>query len=69
MKKLFGNKKDLDSIIQNPFEKDCIENIDIHCGKRILSNEFYFKGYVKFKKEKTSGKQEFEGTDMIDVFN
>lgn len=69
-KELFGTMSDGLSIIQDPFNKDCITDIIMHMssyyllGKRVTE----FSGKVVFRKGNTGGKQSFCGENLSDVF-
>lgn len=56
------------SVINDPFKQNCIERIKITMRKKLFSRELAFEGQVDFKNGNTSGSQEFEGTDLYDVF-
>lgn len=66
--KLFG-KGPLPSVIENPFNIENIEGIQIFYGKYLISRKPYFNGKVQFKKGNTRGEQNFDGNDLSDVFN
>jgi hypothetical protein len=67
MLKLFGDTSSVPSSLNNPFATDKVENIWIHMRKSLFSEEFSFTGSVEFTNGRTKGKQEFEGTDIMDV--
>lgn len=56
----------LPNCINNPFKKECIEEIHIHMFKRF--NGCSFIGSIKFVNNGTEGVQRFEGKDLADVF-
>lgn len=69
MKALFGNNFNSSaSLISNPFIKECITDIRISYYKGFISDDDNFVGKVIFKRENTKGEQNFEGSDLVDVF-
>jgi hypothetical protein len=64
--KQIGNIKSLPAELKNPFNPDYVTDITIYTSKD-LWGKWSAHGSVEFKKGNTSGKQKFEGTDLIDV--
>jgi len=57
------------SIINDPFKKDCINEINISMDLSLFHpHSRRFRGYVKFKNGQTEGTQRFTGDDLADVF-
>lgn len=65
--KQIGNMNNLPEELNNPFNSDCITDISIRTFKRGWGPSWCTYGTVKFEKGKTTGEQEFNGTDLVDV--
>lgn len=65
--KQIGNINNLPEELNNPFNSDCITSISIRTFKRWCSSDWGTFGTVKFEKGNTTGEQEFNGTDLVDV--
>lgn len=65
--KQIGDINNLPEELNNPFNSDCITSVCIRTVKRTWDSSWYTYGTVEFKKGNTSGEQEFEGTDLVDV--
>lgn len=68
-KKLLGNSSgELPSEIKNPFSMENVEEIHLHCTKKWFGDGFNIWGTIQFKNGNTTGKQEFKGDSLGDVF-
>ena len=68
MIKQIGNINNLPVELNDPFNSDCITDISIRTFKRSWGNTSWCTyGTVEFKKGNTTGKQEFEGKDLVDI--
>lgn len=65
---IFGNKKNVPQIVNNPFNFQNIESIHIHFSKGIVSEKWHTNAYVCFKNGNTKGEQKFEGKNLTDVY-
>ena len=65
--KQIGNINNLPAELNDPFNSDCITDISIRTFKQRWDPIWCTYGTVEFKKENTTGKQEFKGTDLVDV--
>lgn len=65
---IFGDKKDVLQIVNNPFNFQNIEEINIHFSKGIFSKKFGAKASVCFKNGDTKGEQTFKGENLADVY-
>lgn len=56
------------SIIRNPFEFDCIDNVMIFARRSIFEDKkWIYHAKVEFENGKTEGTQNFEGNSLGDV--
>lgn len=62
-----GNVNNLPEELNNPFNSDCITDINIRTYKSGWSSSWRTYGIVQFEKGNTTGEQKFEGIDLIDV--
>ena len=62
-----GNINNLPGELNNPFNSDCITEIDIRTYKSVWSSDWKTYGIVQFKRGNTGGEQKFEGIDLVDV--
>jgi hypothetical protein len=65
--KQIGNINNLPEELNNPFNSNCITKINIGTFKRGWNTSWCTYGTVTFQKGNTTGEQEFEGTDLVDV--
>ena len=67
MKELFGDT--MPSIIENPFCKECIDEIFMRASRELFNKEkFNFRGTVNFKRGNTTGSQKFEADSIDDLY-
>lgn len=65
---IFGDKKDVPQIVNNPFNFQNIERIHIHFSKEILSEKWSASASVYFKNGNTKGEQTFKGENLADIY-
>lgn len=65
--KQIGDINNLPEELSNPFNSDCITNVTIRTFKRTWDSNWCTYGTVEFRKGNTTGEQEFNGTDLVDV--
>ena len=65
---IFGDKKDVPQIVNNPFNFQNIEGIHIHFSKGTFSGKWYANASVCFKNGDTNGEQTFKGENLAEVY-
>ena len=63
-----GNGNQLPAEVKNPFSMEYIEEIHLHCTKKLFGDGFHIWGTVKFKNGDTEGTQEFKAEGLGDLF-
>ena len=63
-----GNGSQLPAEVKNPFSMEYIEEIHLHCTKKLFGDGFHIWGTVKFKNGDTEGTQEFKAEGLGDLF-
>ena len=60
---------DLPSDFKFPFQKNCLEAINISLGKKLLidGGDFEWRGSIDFKNGNTKGIQNFKSNDFRDI--
>lgn len=65
--KLFGNTSAI-SVINDPFYSKNIESITLRTYKKWFGEGFTTSGTVEFKNGNTEGKQQFEASNLSELF-
>ena len=65
---IFGKKKDVPQIVNNPFNFQNIESIHIHFSKGIFGEKWSASASVGFKNGNTKGEQTLKGENLADIY-
>ena len=68
MEQLFG--KTIPSLVKDPFDAKCIERISMTAERSCFGEvrPFKFRGRVEFENEKTEGTQNFEASNLGELY-
>ena len=62
----FGNER-FPTTVKDPFNKKSVKRISVSFYESFLNGEWISRGYVEFKNNSTSGKQEFTAETFDEV--